>query len=156
MGRPKRRDPAITSRMMAAVRNKDSKAELVLRKALWARGLRYRKHVRMTGKPDLVFGPARVAVFVDGDFWHGNAWRLRNLPNMAAMFPHRTAWWIGKIKRNIERDAEVNSALQRTGWKVLRFWESDILRNPMRIAVEIETTLRQRRRSRLRLSGAPR
>jgi DNA mismatch endonuclease (patch repair protein) len=156
MGRSKRRDPAITSRMMAAVRNKDSKAELSLRKALWARGLRYRKHVHMTGKPDLVFGPARLVVFIDGDFWHGNAWKVRRLPSLAAMFPHRTSWWVRKITRNIERDGEVNAALQRTGWKVLRFWESDILRDPLRIAVKIETTLTQRRRSHLRRSAAPR
>jgi len=143
MGR--RRDSAVTSRMMAAVKNKDSKAELVLRAALWRRGLRYRKHANLIGRPDLVFGPARTAVFVDGDFWHGNAWRLRGLPNLAAQFPHRRRWWVAKIQRNIERDAEVTAALRRQGWKVLRFWESQVLKAPQRVAARVATVVRARR-----------
>src|SRR2546423_772947 len=116
----KQRDPAVTSRMMAAVKNKNSRAETLLRAALWRRGLRYRKHARrLTGWPDIVFGPARTCVFVDGDFWHGNAWRLRALPNLEAQFPNRRRWWVRKINRNMERDAEVTAALRRDGWKVL-------------------------------------
>jgi DNA mismatch endonuclease (patch repair protein) len=132
--------------MMAAVRNKDSEAELLLRGALWRRGLRYRKHARLVGRPDLIFGPARVAVFVDGDFWHGNAWRLRGLPNLAAQFPHRTKWWVKKITRNVERDAEVTAELRRRGWKVLRFWESRVLKAPDRIAARVAAVVKERRR----------
>ena len=131
--------------MMAAVRSKDSKAELLLRRALWRKGLRYRKHAKLTGKPDVVFGSARIVVFVDGDFWHGNAWRLRGLPNLEAMFPHRTEWWVKKINRNMERDLEVTVALKREGWKVLRFWESAVLRDVERIANRIETEVKRRR-----------
>ena len=144
MTRPPRRDPAVTSRMMAAVKNKDSKAELALRRALWKRGIRYRKHVGIMGRPDLVFRPARVVVFVDGDFWHGNAWRLRGLKSIEAMFPHRTRWWVKKIHRNIERDAEVTAALRRDGWKVLRFWESRVLRDADRVAARIALTVSAR------------
>src|SRR5256885_702472 len=145
MARPPRRDAAVTSRMMAAVKNKDSKAELALRRALWKRGLRYRKHARLMGRPDLVFHPARVVVFVDGDFWHGNAWRLRGLRSLAAMFPHRTQWWVKKITRNMERDAEVAAALRRDGWRELRFWESRALDDPERGADRIPAAVAARR-----------
>ena len=148
MPRAPRRDPAITSRMMAAVHNKDSKAELLLRRTLWALGLRYRKHVRILGRPDIVFGPARVAVFVDGDFWHGNAWRLRGLPSLAAMFPHRTRWWTEKITRNTVRDTKVTATLRREGWRVLRYWESDVLQAPLRVARQIQAVVRRRQRIR--------
>src|SRR3712207_5456925 len=108
------RDPAVTSRMMSRVRNKDSKAELVLRRELHGRGLRYRLHAKdVVGRPDLVNRSRRLAVFVDGDFWHGNPeeWRRRRLPDLAAMFPNRTEWWVAKITANIERDRRVSSEL---------------------------------------------
>lgn len=117
--------------MMARVRSRDSKAELALRRAIFARGIRYRLHAReLVGCPDLVIRKHRVAVFVDGDFWHGNAWRLRGLPNLEAQFPTRTQWWTSKIQRNMRRDEEVNVALRAEGWKVLRIWESEVLRDP--------------------------
>lgn len=126
-----RRDPATTSRMMAAVRSRDSKAELQLRQALHRRGLRYRLHARdVYGTPDIVIRSRQVAVFVDGDFWHGNAWRLRGLPNLAAMFPTRTEWWVNKITRNIQRDKTVTEHLNSDGWHVIRVWESDVLADP--------------------------
>lgn len=140
-----RRDPAITSRMMAAVKNKNSKAELLLRSTLWQRGLRFRKHAKLIGKPDIVFPRARIAIFVDGDFWHGNAWRLRGLPNLKSLFPTRTEWWVNKITRNIERDGEVTKALRAEGWKVLRFWESAILADPQAVADAVETEVRENR-----------
>jgi len=126
------------------VKAKDSRAELLLRRALWRRGLRYRKHARVLGRPDLLFGPSRTAVFVDGDFWHGNAWRLRGLPSLAAQFPHRRRWWVRKISRNMERDAEVTAELRRQGWKVLRYWESQVLRAPERIADRVAAVVRAR------------
>lgn len=139
-----RRNSVVTSRMMAAVKNKDSKAELLLRSALWRRGLRYRKHANLVGRPDIAFVSARTVVFVDGDFWHGNAWRLRALPNLAALFPHRAAWWVRKIERNASRDAEVTAALRREGWKVLRYWESEILRDPDGIARLVTSVVKRR------------
>lgn len=124
------RDPAITSRMMAQVKNKNTKAELAVRHLLHARGLRYRIHYnKVYGRPDIVFTRRRVAVFIDGDFWHGNAWRLRGLPSMAAQFPNRTEWWVAKLERNIERDLEVTQKLTAEGWSVLRFWESEVIAN---------------------------
>jgi DNA mismatch endonuclease, patch repair protein len=117
--------------MMARVRSKDSKGELALRRALHARGVRYRLHASdVTGCPDVVIRKYRLAIFMDGDFWHGNAWRLRGLPSLEAQFPTHTEWWTTKIRRNIERDEQVNAALRAEGWHVLRFWESDVLRDP--------------------------
>lgn len=123
---------------MAAVRNRDSKAELALRRELHRRGLRYRLHAPdILGRPDLVIRSRRIAIFIDGDFWHGNAWRLRGLPNLAAMFPTRTAWWVAKIERNIQRDRAVNEQLGKAGWRVIRVWESEILADPVRAATRV-------------------
>jgi DNA mismatch endonuclease (patch repair protein) len=116
--------------MMAAVRNKNSKAELALRRELHGRGVRYRIHAKdILGRPDLFWRGRRLAVFVDGDMWHGNpeAWRARGLSTMAAMFPSRSDWWVAKVTRTQARDADVNAQLERAGWTVIRLWESDIL-----------------------------
>src|SRR4051812_46193976 len=107
---------------MAAVRNRDSTAELAVRRRLWANGLRYRLNAKLPGRPDLVFPSQRIVVFIDGDLWHGNSWRVRGLPSLEAQFPTRTEWWTSKIRRNIERDREVDQQLSGTNWGVLRFW----------------------------------
>lgn len=131
--------------MMAAVRSKDSKAELALRRALHARGLRYRLHARdVTGHPDLVIRSRRLAVFVDGDMWHGNEHRRRGLANVADLFPTRTEWWVAKIERNIRRDQQVNAELTAQGWAVVRIWESDILRDPQQAADKVLAALNRR------------
>jgi DNA mismatch endonuclease, patch repair protein len=139
--RPRRlgpRDRAVTSRMMAAVRSKNSKAELALRRTLHARGLRYRLHARdVVGHPDLVIRSRRLAVFVDGDMWHGNEHRRRGLATLADLFPTRTDWWVAKIERNIRRDQQVNAELAAQGWTVVRVWESDVLRDPQRAADKV-------------------
>jgi DNA mismatch endonuclease (patch repair protein) len=117
--------------MMAAVRSKDSRAELALRKALHRQGLRFRLHAPdVEGRPDIVIRSKRLAVFADGDMWHGNAWRLRGLNRLEDMFPTNTEFWTKKIRRNMERDREVTQRLAEKGWTVVRLWESDILANP--------------------------
>src|SRR5579859_7195823 len=116
--------------MMAAVRAKNSKAELALRRELHRRGVRFRLHAGdVIGRPDLAWKGRRIAVFVDGDMWHGNpaAWQARGLATMAAMFPHRTEWWVAKIRRNVHRDQQVTRALESKGWTVIRVWESEVL-----------------------------
>ena len=143
------RHPAVTTRMMAAVKGKDSRAELMLRKRLWARGLRYRKHhAGLVGHPDIVFLAARVIVFVDGDFWHGNAWRLRGLASLADLFPNRADWWVRKIERTVQRDREVTDALAADGWLVIRVWESRIRREADIVAAEVESLVRSIPRNR--------
>jgi DNA mismatch endonuclease Vsr len=91
-GRGTPRDPAVTSRMMARVRSKDSKAELALRRALHARGFRYRLHGKeVLGRPDIVNRSRRLAIFVDGDMWHGNEHHRRGLASLAELFSHSNA-----------------------------------------------------------------
>lgn len=115
---------------MAAVHGRDTRPEVALRQVLHARGLRYRVHPRdVPGRPDLVNRRRKVAVFVDGDFWHGNPdeWRRRGYDSMEAQFPaSKRDHWTTKLKRNVARDAEVNEALRQQGWRVVRVWESDV------------------------------
>jgi len=123
----------VTSRMMSRVRNKDSRAELALRRALHAAGLRYRLHAPdVLGRPDLVIRSRRLAVFVDGDLWHGNPdeVRRRGRGSLAELFPTRTEWWVAKIERTVRRDREVTDGLRSQGWRVVRLWEHDVLRDP--------------------------
>jgi DNA mismatch endonuclease (patch repair protein) len=127
---PKPRDAATTSRIMAAVRGRDTRPELALRSALHARGLRYRVHPRdVPGRPDLVNRARRVAVFVDGDFWHGNPseWERRGFESMEAQFPEaKRDRWAAKLGRNIERDRQVTAELEAAGWTVVRLWDSEV------------------------------
>ena len=131
---------------MARVKNKDSKAELVVRRRLHALGYRYRVQHKITGRPDIAFTRLKIAIFIDGDMWHGNAWKVRGLPNLAAMFPNRTEWWVSKIERNMVRDREINERLSALGWRVLRFWESDITKALDQVIAVIEETIEERRR----------
>lgn len=116
---------------MAAVRSKNSKVELVLRRGLYRAGVRYRIHApHVTGRPDIVIKKYKLAIFVDGDFWHGNAWRIRGLSRLEDLFPTRTQWWTQKITANMRRDQLVDETLRAQGWVVVRVWESDLLSRP--------------------------
>ena len=115
---------------MSSIRQTDTEPELMLRKALWMRGMRFRKNFRqLPGKPDIVFTRAKVVVFCDGDFWHGHNWALRGLKSLDEELSHYSEFWRNKILYNIERDKLVTEELEQNGWKVLRFYESDIRRN---------------------------
>ena len=125
-------------RNMQAVKNKDSKIEIALRKELWSRGLRYQKNVTsIFGKPDLVFKGKKVAVFCDSEFWHGYNWEERK-----KNFKSHQEFWIPKIERNMERDKEVTEELQKQGWTVLRFWGKEIKKNAGGCADIIEKAVR--------------
>ena len=126
--------PEQRRRNMQAVKNKDSQIELLLRKELWSRGLRYRKNVnRIYGKPDIVFIGKKIAVFCDSEFWHGYNWEERKKD-----FKSHQEFWIPKIERNMERDAEVTARLESEGWTVLRFWGNEIKKNTAQCADIIE------------------
>lgn len=125
-------------RNMQAVKNKDSKIEVALRKELWNRGLRYQKNATsIFGKPDLVFKGKKVAVFCDSEFWHGYNWEERKKD-----FKSHQEFWIPKIERNMERDKEVTAELQRQGWMVLRFWGKEIKKNVCGCADIIEKAVK--------------
>lgn len=116
-------------------RARDTAHEKTLRSLLWRSGLRFRKHVAsLPGKPDIVFSRRKVVVFCDGDFWHGRNWRQLSAKLHTGTNP---SYWLLKIKTNRERDLRTDTLLQEAGWKVLRFWETDIHRDPGRIALEI-------------------
>ena len=100
---------------------------LSLRKELWRRKLRYRKNYKkLPGKPDIVFPKAKLAVFCDGDFWHGHNWAIRGYASLEKELQRYSKEWADKITRNIQRDERINKELEALGWKVLRIWESDI------------------------------
>jgi DNA mismatch endonuclease, patch repair protein len=122
----------LVSRNMAAVRATGNAAESVLRLALWARGYRYRRYCqRLPGRPDLTFPRARVAVFVDGDFWHGRTFIERGRAALLKTFKTpRKEWWIRKLLRNVERDREIDYQLAALGWHAVRVWERDIKHSP--------------------------
>ena len=126
---------------MQQVKNKDSKIEVLLRKELWSRGIRYRKNVnRIYGKPDIVFIGKKVAVFCDSEFWHGYNWEERKKD-----FKSHQEFWIPKIERNMERDAEVTAKLESEGWTVIRFWGNEIKKNTAQCADRIEQAVRENR-----------
>ena len=127
-------------RNMQAVKNKDSQIELLLRQELWSRGLRYRKNVnRIYGKPDIVFIGKKVAVFCDSEFWHGYNWEERKKD-----FKSHQEFWIPKIERNMERDAEVTARLESEGWTVLRFWGNEIKKNTAQCADIVESAIKEK------------
>lgn len=114
--------PEQRKKNMRAIRSKDTTIELALRKALWQRGIRYRKNYKgLIGKPDIVITKYRIAVFCDSDFWYGYDWE-----NRKARIKSNQNYWIPKIERNMKRDREVTAALVEQGWIVLRFWEHTI------------------------------
>ena len=128
------------SRNMKAIKNKNSKIEVSLRKELWSRGIRYRKNVKqIIGKPDIVFIGKKVAVFCDSEFWHGYDWdKQKEKINTNRNF------WIHKIERNIARDKEVTKTLEADGWIVLRFWGKEISNNVGTCADIIVNALKER------------
>ncbi|WP_088312728.1 very short patch repair endonuclease [Kineosporia sp. R_H_3] len=140
-----RRDPVVTSRIMAAVKSSGTRPELALRRELFARGLRYRVRTTVLGRPDVIFAGPKVACFVDGDRWHGNGWRLRGYASFEDEFQHHNAeFWRQKITRNMTRDREVTRRLQADGWLVLRAWASDIERDLGAVADRVELAVRAR------------
>lgn len=126
-------------------RKRGTRCELDLRRALGQLGVRYGlRNADLPGLPDLVFRRQRVVVFCDGDFWHG-----RDLDARVARLAkgHNGAYWVAKLKANVERDARNTRALKSLGWKVLRYWERDVVRSPDKIALSIARVLARSERA---------
>lgn len=133
--------PEQRKKNMRAVKNKDSKIERVLSRALWHKGVRFRKNVNsITGKPDIAIKKYKIAVFADSEFWHGKNWENKKHEHKS-----NQAFWHQKIERNIQRDAEVNKILKKQGWTVIRFWGKDILKNPEKCSKEIVRKIEKRK-----------
>ena len=112
---------------MSRIRGKDTSIELALRKALWAKGYRYRKNYKLLpGSPDIVLIKYRIAIFCDSEFFHGKDWQILMPKLQKGKNPN---YWISKIERNMERDQEKDKTLLFEGWTVIHFWGQDILKN---------------------------
>lgn len=126
---------AASAKAKASSRKRDTECELLLRRALTRLGLRYKTtNARVSGRPDIVFPRAKVAIFCDGDFWHG-----RNLAARIAKLEHghNAPYWVAKIQTNVARDRRVTAELAAAGWRVLRCWESEIRKDPVAMAIRI-------------------
>lgn len=113
---------------MQHIRSKDTSIELLLRKRLWAEGIRYRKNYKvLPGKPDIAITKHKIAVFCDSEFFHGKDWDMKRERLSASS---KGGYWIPKIERNMAHDEEVNKALNFLGWHVIRFWGKEIKKDP--------------------------
>lgn len=131
------------SRVKSANRRQDTLHEVLLRRHLWRLGLRFRKNVTtLPGKPDIVFPSVKVAVFCDGDFWHGRDWESRQEKLRRGT---NASYWLAKIGSNIERDARNTALLKKAGWSVIRLWETDVKRDPLTAATKIKKVVEERR-----------
>ena len=132
--------PGQRSLCMSRIKGRNTGPEILLRQALWAANLRYRLHSKLPGRPDVVFSRFRMAVFVDGCFWHGCR-EHGVMPKANGIF------WKKKLTGNIERDIRVNQELRKLGWRVLRVWEHEIERDASGVVSKIVETLQSTRRS---------
>lgn len=126
MKHPKSFDTTIsTSRRMSRVHLKGGTAEVLLAKSLWKKGVRYRKNYKqLPGSPDIAITSKKIAIFVDGEFWHGKDWEQRK-----KRLSKNREYWIQKIEENMRRDKRDDELLRKDGWIVLHFWEKDVLKN---------------------------
>ena len=128
--------PEQRKKNMQSIRSKDTSIELILRKALWNKGYRYRKNNKsLPGTPDIAITKYKIAVFCDSEFFHGKDWQALKEHLAKA---DRSEYWINKIQKNIERDEWVSLELEKMGWKVIRFWGRDIKKNPEKCISVIE------------------
>lgn len=128
---------------MKNIRSKDTAIEIRLRKALWQKGYRYRKNYKeLPGCPDIVLTKYKIAIFCDGEFFHGKDWEVLK-PHLEQS--NNSQFWINKISRNIERDDEVNKKLLFLGWTVIRFWGKDIKKNTDECVKVIEEEIFERK-----------
>lgn len=127
------------SKNMSKIRGKDTKIELKLRKALWEKGIRYRKNYKgLPGSPDIVITKYRIVIFCDSEFFHGKDWEVLR-PRLEK--GNNPDYWIKKITRNKERDEEIDKKLLFEGWTVIHFWGKDILSKTDDCVQVIEETI---------------
>lgn len=122
--------PAQRSLCMSRIRGRDTRPEIALRTALWTLGLRYRLHYPIPGRPDVVFPRQRVAVFVDGCFWH-------RCPEHSVKPMTNSAFWKDKLSKNVQRDRRNECELAELGWTFVRFWEHQVGQSPAECAAAV-------------------
>ena len=124
---------------MQHIHSKNTSIEMALRKALWNKGYRYRKNYsQLPGSPDIVLTKYKIAIFCDGEFFHGKDWEILK-PRLEK--GKNGEFWVSKISRNRERDDEINKKLLFMGWTVLRFWGTEIKKNTDECVKVIEETI---------------
>lgn len=129
--------PQQRSKNMQAIKSTGTKDEILLAKALWHLGYRYRKNNKTVfGKPDLTFKKNKIAIFVDSEFFHGKDWVTQK-----HRIKSNQEYWHKKIERNIQRDIEVNNYLLSQGWKVIRFWSKEVKKNLDSCITEIQNLI---------------
>ena len=110
---------------MGKIKSTDTQAEILLRKKLWAKGIRYRKNNKsILGCPDISIKKYKIAIFVDGEFWHGFNWQEKK-----KKIKSNREYWIKKIEGNMRRDVKTNKELKKQGWCIFRFWEHEITKD---------------------------
>ena len=128
------RSPALVSEIMGRVSSRNTEPEKIFQKALRRAGLRSFRacDTSLPGKPDIVLPRKRLAIFVDGDFWHGHQYKVRGFESLQSQLSdvNNAEYWTEKLSRNVSRDFKNTAALLDSGWRVLRFWESDIRKFP--------------------------
>ena len=123
------------SEIMSKIRSKDTKIEILFRKALWKSGFRYRKNSsKYFGKPDIVLPKYKTVIFIDSCFWH-------NCPKHGYLPKSNLRYWRKKIERNKERDKEVSKHYKKQNWKIFRIWEHEIKKNSAKTILNIEKNL---------------
>ena len=139
MGRGPSTNDIKRSYTMSRIKNKNTSIELTLRKALWHSGIRYRKNYSsIKGTPDIAITKYHIAIFCDGEFWHGKQWKEKK-----ARLKNNSEYWINKIEKNIKRDSETERLLSGKGWKVLRFWGAEIKNDISGCVEEIKNVINQ-------------
>ena len=128
------------SETMRRIKSKDTSIEVSLRKALWHTGIRYRKNfAKLPGSPDIAITKHRIAIFCDGEFWHGKDWDLQG-----HRIHNNQAYWVEKIERNMLRDTQTDRALASLDWTVIRFWGGEIQKNLNRCVEEVQDAIWQK------------
>jgi DNA mismatch endonuclease (patch repair protein) len=129
--------PEQRHKCMSRIRSKNTSIEVLLRKALWREGIRYRKsYDKLPGKPDIAITKYKIAVFCDGELWHGKDWE-----NKKQRIKTNRDYWIPKIERNMARDNENEKKLENMGWTVIRFWGMEIKKSIINCVAEIKNTI---------------
>lgn len=127
--------------VMQKIRSKDTRPELALRKSLWHKGVRYRKNDKdLPGKPDIAITKHKIAIFIDGEYFHGKDWRQGGKDK--ALAGTNPEYWVQKIESNMQRDEAVNIQLKELGWSVFRFWSRDVLKHADEYADQILTAIK--------------
>ena len=131
--------PEQRKKNMRSIKGKDTSIEMILRKALWKKGYHYRKNYKnLPGTPDIALTKYKIAIFCDGEFFHGKDWEILK-PRLER--GKNSDFWVTKISKNRERDEEINKKLLFMGWTVIRFWGMDIKKNTDECIKVIEETI---------------